>query len=542
VEVGLMAGKKRLVSLPRVDGAQLSQLVGVIAAMVVVVLVNVLAAGRYTRWDWTSNKRYTLSTATVQTLHDLPDTVQVWVLLGGADPLEQSVKQLLVAYQAETTKLDVHFIDPDRDTAALEDVKKRFKIETGRTDNGHVVAEAVVVVARGDRHWFLTSADMVEVIVADDTKVKPREERAVTGAIRSVLAGTKTKVCFTSGHGEMSPADADHGAGLLKDVLTKDNYEITTVDLAAPNAKANPLEGCGVAIVAGMKVPFAPEEAERLRTWVLDDGNLFVAAPPILGQGGQGSGVVTAGLERVLGPFGIALDDDIVTEQEADVAIPNTGGSRFVAQPRKHDIMGGLLKTERVREVPRVVLDISRSMRRISEPGAANAQELLATSPRAFGLRSIAGAVDWQDAPPQKHPGDVEGPLTVALAAERPRAGGGGAAGGGAPHGARIVVVGSASVLSGPSFRETSIYRGSAFFAESAISWLASKPQVLDVPEKAAVGAGMRVNEESRSTIQRYVVLFMPATVALLGVAIALFRRAGEGRAPTKKKAKAKKL
>jgi len=84
------------------------------------------------------------------------------------------------------------------------------------------------------------------------------------------------------------------------------------------------------------------------------------------------------------------------------------------------------------------------------------------------------------------------------------------------------------------------MYRGGAFFVESALSWLASKPQVLDVPEKAAVGAGMRVNEESRSTIQRYVVLFMPATVALLGVAIALFRRAGEGRAPKTKEKKKK--
>ena len=99
------------------------------------------------------------------------------------------------------------------------------------------------------------------------------------------------------------------------------------------------------------------------------------------------------------------------------------------------------------------------------------------------------------------------------------------------PHGPRVVVVGTASVLAGEAFRELPAYRGGALFAESAISWLAAKPQVLDVPEKAPVGAGMRVDEESRGTIRRYVVLFMPATVGLLGIAIALFRRAGEGRA-----------
>lgn len=503
--------------LPTVDTTHASQLVGVVAAMVVVILLNVVVARRFTRWDWTASKRYSLSPATAQTLHDLPETVQIWVLLGSADPLEQSVKQLLVAYQGETSKLDIHYVDPDRDTIALEDVRKRFKIETGRTEDGHVVADAVVVVARGDRHWFVTASDMVEV-AGDDTKVRPREERALTGAIRSVLGGTKTKVCFTTGHGELSPADAgERGAGALKEVLDKDNYAVAIVDLAAPNAQ-KPLEDCTVAVVAGLRAPLAKEEAERLRTWLLEGGNLFLAANPTMAP---------AGVERVLGPFGIALDDVVVTEQEADVALPDSGGFRFVAQPRQHPVTTALVKTKESRDVPRVVVSITRAMHRATEPGAVNAAELLGTSASAFGLRNIEGAADWKDTP-QKRPGDLAGPLSVAMAAERPRTSAA------SPHGPRVVVVGSSSVLSGDAFRELPTYRGGALFAESAISWLAAKPQVLDVPEKAVVGAGMRVDEESRGTIRRYVVLFMPATVGLLGVAIALFRRAGEGRASKK--------
>lgn len=516
------------------DASRVSQLVGLVAAMTVVVLLNVATARRYARWDFTANKRYSLSAATVQTLRDLPDTVHLWVLLGSADPLEQSVKQLLVAYQGETTKLEVHYVDPDRDALAFEDVRKRFQIETGRTEAGHVVADAVVVAARGDAHWFVTGPELVQVAEADDTRVKPREERALTGAIRNVLGGTKARVCFTGGHGEMSPLDAsDRGAGALREVLDKNNYEVTLVDLAAlQNPK--PLEGCAVAVVAGLQVPFTKDEAERLRTWLLDDGTLLLAANPILrGDGADAKrgpspaaepGLVPAGLERVLGPFGIALDDVVVTEQEADVALPDSGGFRFVAQPRQHPVTAALLKTERQREVPRVIVHLTRSMRRSTEPGAVAAQELLSTSPRAFGLRSIEGAADWKDTP-QKRPGDLAGPLAVAMASERPRSSAT------SPHGARIVVTGSSSMLGGVAFREAAAYRGGALFAESAISWLASRPQILDVPEKGAVGAGMRLSEESRDVIRRYVVLFMPATVALLGVAIALFRRAGEGKA-----------
>src|SRR5437773_1803235 len=105
---------------PRVDPTQLSQLIGVVLAMVVVVLANVISTRRFTRWDWTSNKRYSLTPATIETLRALPEPVQIWVLLGPADPLEQSVKQLLLAYQSETTRLDIHYVDPDRDAVAIE--------------------------------------------------------------------------------------------------------------------------------------------------------------------------------------------------------------------------------------------------------------------------------------------------------------------------------------------------------------------------------------------------------------------------------------
>lgn len=525
-----MAKKSRFgLRPPSIEPAQLTQLVGVVAAMVVVVLLNVVASRRYTRWDWTANKRYSLSPATVQTLRDLPDTVQVWVLAGAADPIEQSVKQLLVAYQAETTKLDVHYIDPDRDTVALEDVRKRFKIETGRTDNGHVVADAVVVVARGEKHWFITSNEMVEV-GSDDTRVKPREERALTGAIRNVLGGDRTKICFTKGHGEMSPLDVgEQGAGMLKDLLEKDNYESVVVDAAAPNAP-EPFKGCGVAVIAGLRGTLTKDEIERLRTWLLADGNLLLAASPIPGD--TDTGLVPANLDRVLGPFGIGLDEDLVVEQDAELTFPNGGGMRFVGQVRPHAITTALVKGESAhdKEVPRVVVHFARSLKRTTDPGGGNhvtPTDLLVSSPKSFGLTSVVGAADWKDAP-VKRPGDLAGPLVLAMASERAKSTPS------APHGPRVVVIGTANMLTSPTFREPLPLRGGAFFVESAISWLASKPQVLDVPDKAAVAAGIRIDDESRSTIRRYVVIFMPATVALLGIAIALFRRQSEGR--TRKK------
>ena len=97
--------KKKLFSL---DASQAWSLGGLVAAMAVALFINVLGARHYKRADWTKNKLYTLTPATQDTLHGLSDRVEIWVLLGGGDPMEQNIKHLLASYEGETSKLDIH--------------------------------------------------------------------------------------------------------------------------------------------------------------------------------------------------------------------------------------------------------------------------------------------------------------------------------------------------------------------------------------------------------------------------------------------------
>ena len=232
--------------------------------------------------------------------------------------------------------------------------------------------------------------------------------------------------------------------------------------------------------------------------------------------------MVPAGLERALAPFGIALDEDLVVEEDAELAFPNAGGIRFVTLPRSHTTTSTLVRTDEKKDVPRTIVHFARSLHKVTEQGSATPTDLLATSPKAFGLMSIAGAAEWKDAP-KKRPGDLGGPLVVAMAAERPKVSPS------APHGPRVVVVGTASVLTSPTFREPLPLRGAALFVENSMSWLAAKPQVLDIPDRPAVAAGIRITDDDRSKVQRYVVFIMPGSVALLGVVIAVWRRRTEG-------------
>jgi hypothetical protein len=513
------------------EPAQALSLVGIVAAVAIAVLLNVLSARHYKRWDWTTGGRYTLHPATVETLHSIPDSVELWVLLGGGDPLEQSIKQLVVAYQAETTKLDVHWIDPDRDAPAFHDVRKRFRIDAERGVDGRVVTDAIMVVAHGDRHWFLQASDMIEV-GEDGTQARPREEQAITGALRNVLGGEKAVLCFTSGHGERSITDgSDEGLGLLKDVLEKDNYDVRTVDTTAQDA-TEPYKGCTVALVVpgsvrtGSMGALSEPEAERLRTWVLEGGNVFVALGP------ESDAPVPA-LARVLEPFGIALDAKWVLEADPKLAFPDTRLNTFVATPKPHAVTTGLVPNpDTTRTPPRVVLEMVRPLMRAGAPGAATSEALLVTSDQSFAVGFARASAIARGAEPAKAAEDMAGPFIVAMASERPKVGAS------AAHGPRAVVLGSAAPFAAMHWRQATPWRGSAVLVENAVSWLAAKPQILDVPARPSVAAGIRVSDESRSEVRRYVLAYMPLAIAVLGVGMALVRRSTEGKLARRKKRK----
>jgi gliding motility-associatede transport system auxiliary component len=503
----------------RFDSHPMTELAGVVAAVVLAVTANVLAARHFTRWDWTANKRWTLSPATLETLHTLEQTVDIWAFAGPGDPLEPSLRELLASYTSASSRTEVHWIDPDRDAVQLVDLQRRFGLEAGQAEDGRVATDAIVIVASRNKHWFLTPSDMYEQ--SDDVHVKPREERALTQAIRSVLGGEKVKLCFTVGHGELTlepGKDEREWLGHLRDLLQKSNYELATIDTTAPNDH-EPFAGCSVAVVPGPVAPFSPDEENRLRTWLLQGGSLFAAVGPV--DSSARTGPVGTGLEEALSPFGIAIDDDVVQEIDPAAAIPETHAEGFIASVRTHPVTASLVIGGTDAHPPRVAIFFARSLRHVAAPGAAWAADLLGTTGNAYAKTSVAGAATWTDAPPREA-SDPAGPFVVAMASERPRIGTP------APHGPRVVVVGSRFILAEDNWRQPRAMHGAAFLVDSAISWLAAKTAVVDVPDRGEVSAGVLVSERGREEVRRYVLMLMPLAALLLGGAVWGWRKSTE--------------
>jgi hypothetical protein len=505
-------------------GARALDLAGVAAAIVLAVVVNVLAARHFTRWDWTQSKRWSISAATLETLSGLDRPVDLWVVVGRADPVQSGLREIVGAYSDASSRVVAHWIDPDRDVAQLVDLQQRFGLEAGRAEDGRVATDAVVVVASGERHWFLTHDDLFEA--SDDVHVKPREERALTQAIRAVLGAPKTRLCFIAGHGELAleaQKDERDSLGGVRDLLEKDNYELASVDTTVAGAR-DPFDGCAVAVLAGPREPFSSDEANRLRSWLLQGGALLAAIGPSDADGASPASPERAraatGLDEVLAPFGIALDDDVVHEADPSVAIPDTHGEGFFVAARPHAVTASLVAGGGDAHPPRVATFFARSLRHASPAGAASASDLLVTTGEAFAKTSLAGAGAWTGTPP-RDPGDREGPFVVAMAAERPPIGA-------AAHGPRVVVAGSRFALAEDNWRQPRTLHGAAFFIDSALSWLAARPALVDVPDRPTVAVAMRLSDEGRGEVRRYVLFLMPLAALLLAIAVWAWRRSSE--------------
>jgi hypothetical protein len=118
-----------------------------------------------------------------------------------------------------------------------------------------------------------------------------------------------------------------------------------------------------------------------------------------------------------------------------------------------------------------------------------------------------------------------EGPhaeRVLAMAVELPRR-----AGSKEKHGARLVVAGSSDLPRARSFRDPAL-AGDRLLVENALSWAAARPPIVSVPEKPARELGLALTEDSLGEVLRYVLIYMPATAALLGAMILLGRRSRE--------------
>jgi len=493
---------------------------GVAAAWILVLNVNVLAARHYRRWDATRARLYTLSDATNFTLDQIEQQaqdVEVFVFIGNGEPLLQSVKAMLQTYQARARRhLIVRYLDPDRNPVEFKRLQAELDVHVDKAEGGRIIADAQIVVRYGKRIWYVKTDDMLVLDEGDDAKVKPRAESALTAAIRSVLSTEHTRVCFTTGHHESSIVDPDkEGIAMLKNTLAKDNFDPEAVDLTKAGAS---LAGCKLVAVMSPTEPFKLEETKPIVEAVQKGASLLLVLPPEIDLATRS--LRTHGLGDVAALGGVSVDEAVAVEEDPTLRAPGQFGLVFRARTHPHATTDDVRKLAESRGIdPSFPIMYARPLARLtSQAGTPN--ELVTTSAKSFALRDVSTFLASKEEP-HRSKGDREGPLDLAVALQRDASVGG----------AKTIVLGFNTPFSNVAYFDNSppalLERA---LGQVWISWLTSRPPVLDIAPKSSVQVALHLTEDDLSSIGRYVLVYMPSAVALLGAAVWLRRRSTEGK------------
>jgi len=240
-------------------------------ALAIVVLANWFADRHTQRWDLTPNQKYSLSPQSVKILKELNRDVTIYVF--DRERGFRGRRDLMDNYAAQTTRLRVQYVDPDRQPA----LAKQFGVRSYGT----------LVATSGDRHF----------------EAQGETEEGVTNAIVRLLKGQKT-VYFIQGHGERDVESSDRaGYGNIKKQLENENYITKTVVLLQ---KLEIPADCSLLVVAGPKNDYLPQETEAIKKYLTGGGRVFFLLDPM---------AEVPNLAKLLSEWNVTARNDLVIDE-----------------------------------------------------------------------------------------------------------------------------------------------------------------------------------------------------------------------------------
>ncbi len=204
-----------------------NQIVSFLIAVVIVLVLNVIGSFVFTRFDLTSEKRYTLSPTTKEILGDLNDYVYFKVYLEGDFPagfkkLRRETKEMLDEFRAYTKYVDYEFINPSESADANErnDIYKQL-YQAGLNPTDMVVKNSdgsskQMVIWPGALVSYRNKTEIPIDLLENQLGQSSEEalnasmqnlEFRLIDAVKKVTRLQKPTIAFVQGHGELEVKD-----------------------------------------------------------------------------------------------------------------------------------------------------------------------------------------------------------------------------------------------------------------------------------------------------------------------------------------------
>jgi ABC-2 type transport system permease protein len=323
---------------------------GLIRALAFIVAVAIISSLSFTRFDFTKEKRFTISKISRGILESLPKNVKVTVYLEGDNfpaafkRLRSATKDMLNDLEAYSHgKLQFDFVDPlkgqsaDQQQQTLQSMGEKGIEPTNlseKTDNGLIQKMIIpyAAVSSGDK-------EIPVKLLLNRIGLSPEEqlnnsiqnlEYAFVSAIKKVTTGGKPEIGFTEGHHELTDVQLNDAMKSLSEGFTIGRVNLTTIPFAA-------LEKVKLLVIPKPDKPFSELEKFKLDQYIMRGGRVLwtidqVSAEldSLRGHGGEQLAFnKQLNLDDQLFVYGVRINYDLLADiscSQIPVATGNVGG------------------------------------------------------------------------------------------------------------------------------------------------------------------------------------------------------------------------
>jgi len=312
-----------------------------------ILLLNVLSSFFFTRIDFTTDKRYTLSAISKDILANLKDEVQVTVYLEGDFPagfkrLRNASNDLLRDFKSYSDgKLKFDFVNPLKGDQQSQEETYQQLLKKGleptnlsvKTENGmsqKIIFPAALITYKGHQ--------IPVKLLQTRSGFSPEEvlnnsiqnlEYAFASAIKKVSSHEPGRIGFTEGHGELSDLQLSDAMNSLSD-----SHEVGRVNLnTIPFSGLNQLK---LLIIAKPDKAFTEAEKYKIDYFLMNGGRIIWAIDQVnaeldslRGQTEQLAFPKKLNLDDILFKYGIRLNYNLLADMncaQIPLNVGNIGG------------------------------------------------------------------------------------------------------------------------------------------------------------------------------------------------------------------------
>jgi len=443
--------------------------VGETGVLAVLVLVSVVAANLIAnmvpkRFDLTEQGLFSLSDQTTKILKNLDVDVKALVFQqGGAAP---QAEDLLKQYNYAQEHFSYKVIDPDRNPGLAQ----KYEI-------------------RQDGTIVLESAGKTQ-------KVTKIDEQELTNSLMKLVAGRDVVVGFLTGHGESSIDDKQNAAGLasFKIYLEEENYKTKSVSIVQAGGIPKDID---ILVVAGAEQNLFAPEVSAIEQFAADGGRLLLTADP-----GR------TGVAPLAASWGIAVENAMVLDESLSLfSGPQLGVQVIVNSYGSH---------EAVRAMHNMSIFQQACALKATDGSANEPDVLFSSSDKSWAESDIDRLLNQQEA--EKGPGDIAGPVPLAMAFT------------GAPSGfsskADVPAANGAIVCDTDFLSNRYIGQGdNANLAMNLVAWMSGQHEKISISPKKRGMNQLNLSQAQMINIFYATVLIFPEGLLLLGLFVWWKRR-----------------